>query len=274
MSGLRRGKKDEETSFLEALEKIVPKEAPPRDETVTKTRSALLQAHRRRRAEPLQPTTIRRLFTRRTIIAAGAVVVVVGLTVFLTFFFLGKEREARILVHHGEVSVYRDGAVTPVVSPGDLDLQEQDRIVTSEEGRASIHVQTVNRARMDGSTELLLDNLSEKSSAFVQGSGRVYHRVEPDYTRSVQHNDVKVEGSDCIFDTHSHNGLTKTRVIQGKVRVTVTGRQPQEVKKGEEALTGVVDGEQHFEVQKYDTSVLDEPWYRWNLQRDEFDKRT
>ena len=45
------------------------------------------------------------------------------------------------------------------------------------------------------------------------------------------------------------------------------------VSEGEEVLAGEVGGEYEVAVAGYDPQVLEEPWYQWNLQRDQEDQR-
>ncbi|MDY6793729.1 MAG: cellulose binding domain-containing protein [Actinomycetota bacterium] len=271
----RRGGDFDEASFLRALEDTVPERVLRREEPALRARATLLQAYGELALEPEKAGhKKRRLVTAPRALAGSAVMVAIGLVLFLTL--AGPGTFAKLHVHRGEVAVYRVGDETPMVTSGELELRDDDRVVASGDALASITTHENDGTRLEGSTELTIDRLDEDGKVFVHRTGRSYHHSSTSYDYGVVLGEIeitKANEGECAFCTDFDREMARTRVIEGKVAVTVGSAGTLFVCEGEELLAGEIGGEYEVTVAGYNPQVLEEPWYQWNLQRDQEDQR-
>lgn len=271
---VRRGTKkgEESKGFLETLLKMVPADVAPDRAAFEKKREELLQEHRELLGSRGRVRTWKKWSLLRRALAIGLASAIVSATLVATCFLLAQMKTPLLVVHQGMVSVYRNGAKTTVGPGAKLRLAEQDRIVTSGVARASIQ-HAKSRSRLDCSTEVVITGLGTGNSSLVQRNGRTYHRVQEGNLHEVSHNDVTIRGNGCAFETSSSQGQHRTIVLEGRVELAVGGGRENGllvvVEEGEEALAGIVEGKPHVDVHAFEPRLLEGPWYRWNLERDE-----
>jgi hypothetical protein len=264
----------DEASFLKLLENTVPEHVLRREESAQKKRAALVKAHGEMSTErEAARSGLRRLVTvPRVVVAMVMVAALVTSMYFLTL--AGDKAYARLQVHRGEVSIYRSGSESPIVSRSEFDLHENDKVVGSDGALASINTHEGDQTRMEGSTELSLDKLDADGKMFGHEAGRTYHYSSTNYSYSVVISGIEVKKAnegECAFSTDFDRELARTRVIKGRVAIAAGSAGTLVISEGEEALAVVIEGEQKIEVSRYEPEVLEESWYQWNLEHDEKD---
>jgi len=255
-----------------AIERLTPAGVTQRPEVVTRTRAALLASYADGARERLEarPAVGRQRFTWGRAAIAGAVVLVIVLAVISTLIISNSGRDtADLRVRQGTYSVLRGGGGRVVVSKNGMEVAERDRLRTGEGAMVVITTGGGGEIRLDGGTEVALDDIDDDACRLSHTCGVVYCHAQPGERYVFTADDVRVNGTDCVFNTDYQGELTRVMVINGNVTVTVRGVGPRNVTEGNQILAGVVDDKPQMVSRKIDPAEICDEWFDANRSLDD-----
>jgi len=179
-------------------------------------------------------------------------------------------RYARLFVYRGQAHISKVSDRRLLDAPSTI-MQTGDSAVTSADALAAIESHHLSRTRMESLTQVSVAAMSGSAVKFAQGSGSLYHYVEPGYGYEVDLAGVAVNGDTCVFNTDFQKGLARIRVIAGQVHLAIGGKDEGSFGAGKEILAGTTGGEPYIKASGIGPGVLAEPWYRWNSGRNRSD---
>ena len=204
------------------------------------------------------------------LIAAAVVLLAVWVASTAPMSDIEAGRYARLFVYRGQAHISKVSDRRLLDAPSTI-MQAGDSASTSTDALAAIESHHMSRTRMEGLTEVTAVAMGGSSVKFSQRSGSLYHYVEPGYAYEVDLAGVAVNGEACVFNTDFRRGLARIRVIAGKVRVTVGGKEEGSFGGGTEIVAGTVSGKPSVTAGPIANGVLAEPWFQWNAARNRAD---